>query len=1089
MRRRNVARRQLLGLIAVIAISSVMLVVGVSDVAIRGGVAGQRQSSTAARVPAAGLGPRATPTHSTAPTPPSLEVHDIGADLRTKLAASKTTASSANPSIPITRDAVEVTLRGDPASIAKAVQKAGGRVIASVLGMSTVVVPAGNESMLRTSPGVRGLIRPVRAVAQGATSEGIAASGATAWQATEQANGIGIGVVDAGFRGLAAAQAPGGVLTGANIVYGGSQNHCADDSATSHGTAVIDIVHQMAPGATLYLYCVDDNIGFSQAGAQAQASNLRIVTSSLSFPGDSRGDGSGFAISDPGQPDDGADYTTATTVRLARQAGILWIQSAGNEGTDHVGGMLTSPDPNGFAPLSQTYGTAIDYIDIPAGSQASVYLQWDQWPVSSMEIGLVFGPVDSNGRFIGTPIVVDQAPGTTPVLSACVTPGGTHAQGCWDSNTFTSNQQFGIAVDLGYSGPPVAFSLTYWGSASADSMSCGNPFAPDCSRPVASPGSVSTPADSPYAFAVGASDASGYDACGSDQPYSSSATTHLLESFSGVGPTIDGRTKPDLLGYDGVASSVLASPFCGTSAAAPHVAGAAALILAENPGFTADQLENALRTSANQGLTSATADAATIGSGLLTLSPVAVIRSVSPMATAALIGVDLARFYGGVAGTLSIQPYVSGIAFGSPVILASPQVGSNFVTVPSLLPGTSYAFQARLVGGTAGSSPASSLSTTAAVGGGSGTGDFVPVGPVRIFDSRDSNEPWNPGETRSVLTTGLGGVPSSGVAAVAISISVVNPSASGYLTVWPDGVSRPIATTINFVAGQTKTASTKIPVTVGSGGRIWIYNFSGVTGVTLDVVGFYSDASGTFTHSLSFGAVTPVRVLDTRNGVSFSNGSVQTVTVRGGTTGVPVTASAVELNVEAVGPSSAGYLTLWPDGTTRPTVSNLLYEARRTIETAVLASVGADGKVAIYSHGSTDVVVDIVGYYDVSAPSRYVAVTPVREYDTRDQSSPISNAKFAAGETRAITLAGVFSIPSSATGIVFSATAVNNSSASYLTVWPLGQPRPLAADLLPNAPNTLTDNLVVCGLTDLGVDVFNYAGQTDLVIDVVGYFI
>jgi len=100
----------------------------------------------------------------------------------------------------------------------------------------------------------------------------------------------------------------------------------------------------MAPAATLVLYCITDRVTFRAAEQDIEAAgDIKIVTSSLGFLGDSRGDGSGVV-------DGGSDLTTATTVKTARQAGILWIQSAGNNGEDHWGGTFADVNPHdGFA--------------------------------------------------------------------------------------------------------------------------------------------------------------------------------------------------------------------------------------------------------------------------------------------------------------------------------------------------------------------------------------------------------------------------------------------------------------------------------------------------------------------------------------------------------------------------------------------------------------------------------------------------------------------------------------------------------------------------------------------------------------------
>ncbi|MGB4809897.1 MAG: carboxypeptidase-like regulatory domain-containing protein [Candidatus Phosphoribacter baldrii] len=365
---------------------------------------------------------------------------------------------------------------------------------------------------------------------------------------------------------------------------------------------------------------------------------------------------------------------------------------------------------------------------------------------------------------------------------------------------------------------------------------------------------------------------------------------------------------------------------------------------------------------------------------------------------------------------------------------------------------------------------------------------------MRSFDYRDAGAggAWGGGVTRTIPVSGVAGVPSVGVAAVAVAVSVVAPTANGYVTVWPSGSAMPLATAVNFVAGQTKTNLVKVPV--DASGSISVFNFAGTTGITTDVVGFFVDESGTFTHNQSFQSVTPVRVLDTRPTPVAGGGSVDAVVV-GGSTGVPATASAVEIQVEAVNPSAAGYLTVWATGSTRPVVSNVLFGKGQTIVTSAIAPVGAGGKISIFTNVPTDVVVDICGYYDAGAAGRFHAINTTRLFDTRSA----GGTKFGQGQTRSIPVAGVTvqagtpavsvtPVPVDATAVVFAATAVNNSSASFLTFWPGNQGQPLAAMLLPNAPWQLTDNLIVSGIGSGGIKAYNHGGTSDVVIDVNGYY-
>ena len=120
----------------------------------------------------------------------------------------------------------------------------------------------------------------------------------------------------------------------------------------------------------------------------------------------------------------------------------------------------------------------------------------------------------------------------------------------------------------------------------------------------------------------------------------------------------------------------------------------------------------------------------------------------------------------------------------------------------------------------------------------------------------------------------------------------------------------------------------------------------------------------------AFTSLAPYRLLDTRYGVGAANVAV----AKGGTVhlqvatrgGVPATGvSAVVLNVTVTAPTKPGYVTVYGDGTTRPTASNLNFVAGQTIPNLVIAPVGANGKVALYNGtgGTIHLIADVSGYY------------------------------------------------------------------------------------------------------------------------------
>ena len=112
----------------------------------------------------------------------------------------------------------------------------------------------------------------------------------------------------------------------------------------------------------------------------------------------------------------------------------------------------------------------------------------------------------------------------------------------------------------------------------------------------------------------------------------------------------------------------------------------------------------------------------------------------------------------------------------------------------------------------------------------------------------------------------------------------------------------------------------------------------------------------------------PNRCLDTRSG----NGTLDAPLAAGesrslqisGRGQVPVGASAVIVNVTATNVASPGYVTVWPDGNTRPTASSLNLRTGRTMANLVMVGLSSSGRIRLYnSASSAELVVDVVGYY------------------------------------------------------------------------------------------------------------------------------
>jgi hypothetical protein len=370
-----------------------------------------------------------------------------------------------------------------------------------------------------------------------------------------------------------------------------------------------------------------------------------------------------------------------------------------------------------------------------------------------------------------------------------------------------------------------------------------------------------------------------------------------------------------------------------------------------------------------------------------------------------------------------------------------------------------------------------------------GGGTFHALSPSRILDTRDGTggvpaAPIGPGGTLTVQVAGRGGVPTSGVSAAVLNVTGTNTTASSFLTVYPAGVTRPLASNLNWVSGAT--VPNLVEVSMGTGGQLSIFNLAGNVDVIFDVEGWVGDSSNSNGPDGMFNPLPPFRLLDTRNG-GGPVGPGQSITLQvTGQGGVPATGvSAVVLNVTVTDTTAPSYLTVWPAGTSRPLASNLNFTAGQTVPNRVMVKVGSGGQVNIFNFsGSTDVVVDVGGWFtdatNTSGGSRFVAVVPTRIFDSRSNGA----GPLPGGSSFRIASSAV---PGSATALVLNVTATDATASSFLTVWPDGTVRPLASDLNFVAGQTIP-NLTVVKLGSGAFDVFNFQGGVDVVVDMNGFY-
>ena len=424
----------------------------------------------------------------------------------------------------------------------------GGRVEASYGRLIEAVVPPAALQVLGRSRAVQFAREPIRAVPEAVRGEGVAATGALTWHRSGlRGAGAKVAVIDLGFRGWRDSRRNGD-LPASTVAVDFCSGGLDGPIAVNHGTAVAEIVAEMAPAAGIYLICAQTVAALGQAKDYARAQGIHIVNHSASWFNVGRGD------------DTGGLETPTGIVADARAAGILWVNAAGNRAQQHWSGTFSDLDADSWTEFAP--GDEGNTILLGANQQTCVALRWDSWPVTALDYDLYL--TRANGTTAASSNN-EQSGSQPPTELIChVNTTGVaqlYSIGIRRHNAPDPSPRFDLFV---YPGPNLEYQV--------------------------GEGSVTEPGSSSFALAVGA-------VCWK---------TSGLEAFSSRGPTIDGRLKPDLTAPDWVSSFSYGpfsgcgadTGFAGTSAAAPHVAAAAALVKGANPSFGPNELQAYLESHA-----------------------------------------------------------------------------------------------------------------------------------------------------------------------------------------------------------------------------------------------------------------------------------------------------------------------------------------------------------------------------------------------------------------------------------------------------------------------------------------------------------
>jgi hypothetical protein len=475
------------------------------------------------------------------------------------------TAQAAQSIPTASRGAIPVSIRfDDPAGVIEAsLGQLGISVANKADGVIEAYVPVSlltQVAALNPVTKVNAIVPPLAKV----TSQGVNPHRANTWQVGGQTgSGVKVGIIDVGFQGLLSllgTELPAFVTARCYTGVGSFSSSPSDcETLTVHGTAVAETIMDIAPGVQLYLANPLSPLDLRDTVQWMTSQGVKVINHSVAWTWDGPGDGTSPFSDAP-----------LFSVDLAVSGGAMWANAAGNEAQATWTNVFTDADGDGLLEFDSSPqciaagGCETNAVSLQLGQPFIAQLRWeDSWDAAARDLDLYLLQFNASSGALtivaGSENIQSGSNGHVPFELLTYTP------------TISCSCSYHLAINHYSGSQPGWVQLQAFTSETLQYRTLGR--------------SIANPAESANPGLLAAGAAPWYD-------------TNTIEVFSSLGPTMDGRTKPDLIGADrGSSVSYGPSPpgFAGTSQASPHVAGLAALVLGAFPNTPPAQVAAYLR--------------------------------------------------------------------------------------------------------------------------------------------------------------------------------------------------------------------------------------------------------------------------------------------------------------------------------------------------------------------------------------------------------------------------------------------------------------------------------------------------------------